>query len=54
MVTALIMAGGMGTRMNSNTEKPLIEVFGLPMIEHVIGAVSASKQIIRYNCCNKS
>ncbi len=46
MVTALIMAGGMGTRMNSNTEKPLIEVFGLPMIEHVIRAVSASKQII--------
>lgn len=46
MVTAIIMAGGMGTRMNSDTEKPLIEVCGLPMIEHVIRAVSASKRII--------
>jgi adenosylcobinamide-phosphate guanylyltransferase len=43
MVTALIMAGGKGARMECNTEKPLIELFGIPMIQHVIDALSKSK-----------
>ncbi len=43
MVTAVIMAGGKGTRMECNIEKPLIELFGVPMIQHVINALSKSK-----------
>ena len=45
MVTALIMAGGKGTRMECETEKPLIELFGIPMIQYVINALSTSKEI---------
>ena len=45
MVTALIMAGGKGTRMECDTEKPLIELFGIPMIQHVIDALSKSNGI---------
>ncbi len=44
MVTALIMAGGKGTRMDSDTEKPLIKLFGIPMIQYVIDALSNSRQ----------
>jgi adenosylcobinamide-phosphate guanylyltransferase len=43
MVTALIMAGGKGARMECDTEKPLIELFGIPMIQYVINALSKSK-----------
>lgn len=39
MVTALIMAGGKGTRMKVNGEKPLIEIEGKPLIQYVIEAV---------------
>jgi len=45
MVTALIMAGGKGTRMQCTTEKPLIELGGIPMIQYVIEALSASKGV---------
>ena len=45
MVTAIIMAGGKGTRMESNTEKPLIELFGIPMIQYIIDALSKSSEI---------
>lgn len=45
MVTALIMAGGKGTRMGTSTEKPLIELGGDPMIKRVIDALSASKRV---------
>jgi adenosylcobinamide-phosphate guanylyltransferase len=45
MVTALIMAGGKGVRMESETEKPLIELLGIPMIQHVINALTTSKGI---------
>ncbi|MCW4036576.1 MAG: NTP transferase domain-containing protein [Candidatus Bathyarchaeota archaeon] len=38
-VTALLMAGGKGTRMALRGEKPLLEVDGKPMIEHVIEAL---------------
>jgi len=38
-VTALLMAGGKGTRMAIRGEKPLLEVGGKPMIEHVIEAL---------------
>ena len=45
MVAALIMAGGKGTRMECDTEKPLIELYGIPMIQHVIDALSKSNRI---------
>ena len=45
MVTAIVMAGGKGTRMGGKKEKPLIEVGGIPMIQHVINALLASKGI---------
>lgn len=46
-VTALIMAGGKATRMNSATEKPLLEVGGRPMIEHVAHALRESRTVRR-------
>lgn len=42
MVTALLMAGGKGTRMNLDLEKPLIIVDGKPLIEHVLNALQDS------------
>jgi adenosylcobinamide-phosphate guanylyltransferase len=45
MVTALLMAGGKGNRMEGDTEKPLIELFGNPMIQHVLDALSSSNRI---------
>lgn len=43
MVTALIMAGGKGTRMELGMEKPLVEINGKPMIQYVIDALKSSK-----------
>jgi len=45
MVTALIMAGGKGTRMDFNGEKPLIKINNMPMIQYVIDALRDSKKI---------
>jgi adenosylcobinamide-phosphate guanylyltransferase len=45
LVKALIMAGGMGTRMKGNIEKPLIEIANHPMIKLVIAALSGSNKI---------
>ncbi|MCL2289058.1 MAG: NTP transferase domain-containing protein [Candidatus Bathyarchaeota archaeon] len=44
-VSALIMAGGKGTRMNSLEEKPLIEICGKPVIEYVLSALKNAKKI---------
>lgn len=46
-MTALIMAGGKGTRMKSETEKPLLKVGGRPMIEHVVEVLKRSKMVDR-------
>jgi len=46
-VTALIMAGGKGTRMKIPTEKPLIKVCGKPVIEYVLSALKDAKKIDR-------
>ena len=46
-ITALVMAGGKATRMNSGTEKPLLEVGGKPMIQHVVDALRQSKTVDR-------
>jgi adenosylcobinamide-phosphate guanylyltransferase len=44
-ITALIMAGGKGTRMKLAQEKPLIKVCGKPVIEYVLGALKNAKKI---------
>ena len=45
MITGLIMAGGKGRRMIADTEKPLLNIAGKPMILYVIDAVRGSKKI---------
>lgn len=45
MVTALVMAGGKGTRMKLSEEKPLIHVCGKPVIEYVLAALKHAKKI---------
>jgi adenosylcobinamide-phosphate guanylyltransferase len=44
-VSALIMAGGKGTRMNSLQEKPLIKICDKPVIEYVFNAIENAKKI---------
>jgi adenosylcobinamide-phosphate guanylyltransferase len=44
-VTALVMAGGKGTRMKLAEEKPLIKVCGKPVIEYVLAALKNAKKI---------
>lgn len=45
MTTALIMAGGKGTRMDLDYEKPMVKVNQKPMIRYVIEALMESKYI---------
>ena len=44
-VTALVMAGGKGTRMRVAEEKPLVKVCGKPVIEYVLAALKRAKKI---------
>ena len=44
-ITALIMAGGKGTRMGLCEEKPLLKIGGKPIIEHVFNALKNAKEI---------
>jgi adenosylcobinamide-phosphate guanylyltransferase len=46
-VTALVMAGGKGTRMKLDEEKPLIPVCGKPAIQYVLQALKDAKKINR-------
>ncbi len=39
------MAGGKGTRMDGNCEKPLKKVFNKPMIMHVLDAIEGSENV---------
>ncbi len=39
---AVLMCGGQGTRLASDTEKPLYELAGRPMVERVLDALTAS------------
>lgn len=45
MVIALIMAGGKGTRLKFNGEKPLILLNNYPLIRYVIDALKKSKKV---------
>ncbi|MCL2134123.1 MAG: NTP transferase domain-containing protein [Candidatus Bathyarchaeota archaeon] len=44
-VSALIMAGGKGTRMNSPEEKPLIKICNKPVIDYVFNAIKNAEKI---------
>ena len=46
-VTALVMAGGKGTRMGGNVEKPILQVKGKSMLEHVVDAIKKVQTIDR-------
>jgi adenosylcobinamide-phosphate guanylyltransferase len=46
-LTALIMAGGLGTRMKIKCEKPLIKIMGKPMLQWIVEAVKKSKAASR-------
>ena len=39
---ALLMCGGRGTRLDSDAEKPLFRVAGVPMVDRVLGALADS------------
>lgn len=45
MTTALIMAGGKGTRLDLDCEKPMVEVNDKPMIGHVVDALMNSRYV---------
>ena len=44
-VTALVMAGGKGTRMKLKEEKPLLKVGGKSMIERILIALKNAKKV---------
>jgi adenosylcobinamide-phosphate guanylyltransferase len=44
-IVALIMAGGKGTRFGGDTEKPMAQFMGKPLIRRVIEAAKESKRI---------
>lgn len=44
-VTALVMAGGKGTRLSLSGEKPLLRVGSKPLIEHVLMALKNAKKV---------
>ena len=44
-VTALVMAGGKGSRMSLSKEKPLLPVGGKPIIEYVLNALKNAKKV---------
>jgi adenosylcobinamide-phosphate guanylyltransferase len=44
-VTALVMAGGKGTRMALSEEKPLLKVGGKTVIEHVLAALENAEKV---------
>jgi adenosylcobinamide-phosphate guanylyltransferase len=44
-VTALVMAGGKGTRMAISEEKPLLKIGGKTVIEHVLAALENAEKV---------
>lgn len=45
MIYAIIMAGGMGTRLKVPDEKPLFKLYNKPLIKYVLENISSSKYI---------
>ncbi len=46
-LSALVMAGGQGTRLGANVEKPLLKLEGRLLIDYILAAVSGCKYIDR-------
>lgn len=46
-VTALLMAGGRGTRLKVGKEKPLLEVNSKPLVQYVLDSLRAAKKVDR-------
>jgi adenosylcobinamide-phosphate guanylyltransferase len=46
-VSALVMAGGRGERLDTDEEKPLVRLAGSPMIKHVLDALEGSWYVNR-------
>ncbi|MEN3048363.1 MAG: NTP transferase domain-containing protein [Candidatus Caldarchaeales archaeon] len=46
----LLMAGGRGTRMGGGVEKPLVELEGKKMVEHVLDRLAAVRSLSRVIC----
>jgi adenosylcobinamide-phosphate guanylyltransferase len=44
-ITALLMAGGGGTRLKTEEEKPLLKVGGKPMIARVLNALEDARKV---------
>jgi adenosylcobinamide-phosphate guanylyltransferase len=44
-VTALVMAGGKGTRIKTEEEKPLLKVNSKPLIEYILDALKGAKKV---------
>jgi adenosylcobinamide-phosphate guanylyltransferase len=44
-ITALVMAGGKGTRLELEEEKPLLKIGGKSLIEHVLNALKNAKKV---------
>lgn len=44
-VTALLMAGGKGSRMDLEQEKPLLMICGKTMVEHVLSALKKAEKV---------
>ncbi|MDR2719825.1 MAG: NTP transferase domain-containing protein [Nitrososphaerota archaeon] len=47
-ITALVMAGGKGTRMGLNIEKPMFSFKGKHLIDYVVTAIDQSKHITTF------
>jgi adenosylcobinamide-phosphate guanylyltransferase len=45
VITALVMAGGKGSRMSLSQEKPLLNINEKTMVEHVLTALTKAKKI---------
>ena len=48
MIYAIVMAGGRGTRLKVNVEKPLFKLHGKPLIKYVLDNISSSKFLISF------
>ena len=42
MIYAIVMAGGRGTRLKVDVEKPLFKLHGKPLIKYVLDNISSS------------
>ena len=45
MIYAIVMAGGRGTRLKVDVEKPLFKLHGKPLIKYVLDNISSSKLV---------